>query len=41
MTEYTDFYASRNHAFNVGVLFRGENALPPQWTHVPSTRPAR
>lgn len=36
VTEYTDFYASRNHAFNVGVLFRGpKNALPPQWTHMP------
>lgn len=36
VAEYTDFYASRNHAFNVGVLFRGpENALPPQWTHMP------
>ncbi|WBU52776.1 fumarylacetoacetase [Paracoccus sp. SCSIO 75233] len=36
VTEYTDFYASRNHAFNVGKLFRGpENALPPQWTHMP------
>ncbi|WP_423209241.1 fumarylacetoacetase [Paracoccus yeei] len=36
VTEYTDFYASQNHAFNVGVLFRGpENALPPQWTHMP------
>ncbi|NHF72977.1 fumarylacetoacetase [Paracoccus xiamenensis] len=36
VTEYTDFYASRNHAFNVGVLFRGpENALPAQWTHIP------
>ena len=36
VTEYTDFYASRNHAFNVGALFRGpENALPPQWTHMP------
>ena len=36
VTEYTDFYASRNHAFNVGVLFRGpDNALPPQWTHMP------
>ena len=36
VTEYTDFYASRNHAFNVGLLFRGpENALPPQWTHMP------
>ncbi|MHA3915372.1 fumarylacetoacetase [Halovulum sp. GXIMD14793] len=36
VAEYTDFYASKNHAFNVGVLFRGpENALPPQWTHMP------
>lgn len=36
VTEFTDFYASKNHAFNVGVLFRGpENALPPQWTHMP------
>lgn len=36
VAEYTDFYASRNHAFNVGLLFRGpENALPPQWTHMP------
>ncbi|SIR18687.1 fumarylacetoacetate hydrolase [Paracoccus thiocyanatus] len=36
VAEFTDFYASRNHAFNVGVLFRGpENALPAQWTHMP------
>lgn len=36
VTEFTDFYASKNHAFNVGMLFRGpENALPPQWTHMP------
>ncbi|WEF24773.1 fumarylacetoacetase [Paracoccus sp. S3-43] len=36
VTEYTDFYASKNHAFNVGVLFRGpDNALPAQWTHMP------
>lgn len=36
VSEYTDFYASRNHAYNVGVMFRGpENALPPQWTHMP------
>lgn len=36
VTEFTDFYASRHHAFNVGCLFRGpENALPPQWTHMP------
>ncbi|MDP0930034.1 fumarylacetoacetase [Paracoccus onubensis] len=36
VTEFTDFYSSRNHAFNVGLLFRGaENALPAQWTHMP------
>ncbi|MFP1631245.1 fumarylacetoacetase [Zhengella sp. ZM62] len=36
VTEYTDFYAGRNHAFNVGVMFRGpENALPPNWLHIP------
>lgn len=34
--DYTDFYASRNHAFNVGVLFRGrDNALQPNWTWLP------
>lgn len=36
VTEYTDFYASRNHAFNVGTMFRGpENALPPNWLSIP------
>lgn len=36
VAEYTDFYAGRNHAFNVGALFRGpENALPPNWLHIP------
>ncbi len=34
--EYTDFYAGRNHAFNIGTMFRGpENALPPNWLHIP------
>ena len=34
--DYTDFYCSRNHAFNVGVMFRGpENALQPNWTRMP------
>ncbi len=34
--EYTDFYASRHHAENVGTMFRGpENALPPNWLHIP------
>jgi fumarylacetoacetase len=33
---YTDFYASRHHAENVGAMFRGrENALPPNWLHIP------
>lgn len=33
---YTDFYAGRQHAFNVGTMFRGpENALPPNWLHIP------
>lgn len=36
VTEYTDFYAGRHHAFNVGTMFRGpENALPPNWLHIP------
>ncbi len=36
VTEYTDFYASRHHATNVGTMFRGaENALPPNWLHIP------
>ncbi|ATI41794.1 fumarylacetoacetase [Pacificitalea manganoxidans] len=34
--EYTDFYAGRQHAFNVGSLFRDPaNALPPNWLHIP------
>jgi fumarylacetoacetase len=34
--EYTDFYAGRHHATNVGTMFRGaENALPPNWLHMP------
>ena len=33
---FTDFYASREHATNVGTMFRGpENALPPNWLHMP------
>lgn len=36
VAEYTDFYAGRHHAFNVGTMFRGpENALPPNWFHIP------
>ncbi len=33
---YTDFYASRQHATNVGIMFRGaDNALQPNWLHLP------
>ncbi|MGP6088771.1 fumarylacetoacetase [Antarctobacter jejuensis] len=36
VSEYTDFYASKNHATNVGTMFRGpENALPPNWLSIP------
>ncbi len=34
--DYTDFYASRHHATNVGIMFRGrDNALMPNWLHLP------
>jgi len=34
--DYTDFYVGLNHAYNVGVLFRGpENALQPNYKHLP------
>lgn len=33
---YTDFYASREHATNVGTMFRDpDNALMPNWLHIP------
>lgn len=36
VSEFTDFYASRHHATNVGTMFRGaDNALPPNWLHMP------
>ncbi|SMX26070.1 Fumarylacetoacetate (FAA) hydrolase family protein [Pelagimonas phthalicica] len=36
VSEYTDFYAGKNHAVNVGTMFRGpENALPPNWLSIP------
>lgn len=36
VTEYTDFYAGKHHATNVGTMFRGaENALPPNWLSIP------
>jgi len=34
--DYTDFYSSRQHATNVGIMFRGaDNALMPNWLHLP------
>jgi fumarylacetoacetase len=34
--DYTDFYSSRDHATNVGSMFRGkDNALMPNWLHLP------
>jgi fumarylacetoacetase len=34
--DYVDFYASENHAANVGRLFRpGGDALMPNWKHLP------
>ena len=34
--DFTDFYASREHATNCGCLFRDpENALQPNWTSLP------
>lgn len=34
--DYTDFYSSREHATNVGTMFRDPaNALLPNWLHIP------
>ena len=34
--DYTDFYSSREHATNVGMMFRDPaNALLPNWLHMP------
>jgi len=34
--DYTDFYSSREHATNVGTMFRDpDNALLPNWLHLP------
>ncbi|XP_062327846.1 fumarylacetoacetase isoform X2 [Osmerus eperlanus] len=34
--DYTDFYSSKDHATNVGIMFRGkENALMPNWLRLP------
>jgi fumarylacetoacetase len=34
--DYTDFYSSREHAVNVGTMFRDKNnPLLPNWLHIP------
>jgi len=34
--DYTDFYASREHAYNCGCMFRSpDKALQPNWLHLP------
>lgn len=34
--DYTDFYSSKEHATNVGAMFRDpKNALLPNWVHLP------
>ena len=34
--DYTDFYSSKEHATNIGRMFRGEaDALLPNWLHLP------
>ncbi|KVV15180.1 fumarylacetoacetase [Flavobacterium sp. TAB 87] len=34
--DYTDFYSSKEHATNVGTMFRDpDNALLPNWLHLP------
>jgi len=34
--DYTDFYSSKEHASNVGIMFRGkDNALQPNWLWIP------
>ena len=36
VADYVDFYASEDHAANVGQIFRPDNAaLPPNWKHLP------
>lgn len=36
ISEFTDFYSSYHHAFNVGSMIRGpDNAIMPNWKHLP------
>ena len=32
---YTDFYASKEHAVNIGKIFRPDSPLLPNWVHMP------
>ncbi len=35
ISEYTDFYAGRQHAANMGAILRGSPDLPANWLHIP------
>lgn len=35
VSEYTDFYAGRKHAENMGSILRGGPELPANWLHIP------
>ncbi|HEV8036717.1 fumarylacetoacetase [Yoonia sp.] len=35
VSEYTDFYAGRQHAQNMGAILRGSPDLPTNWLHIP------
>jgi fumarylacetoacetase len=35
VSEYTDFYAGRQHAQNMGAMLRGSPDLPANWLHIP------
>ncbi|MBZ8117727.1 fumarylacetoacetase [Roseovarius sp. LXJ103] len=35
VSEFTDFYAGRQHAQNMGAILRGSPDLPANWLHIP------
>ncbi len=35
VAEFTDFYAGRHHAENMGEMLRGSKSLPVSWRHIP------
>lgn len=35
VSEYTDFFASRQHAQNMGSILRGQPDVPANWLHIP------